>query len=968
MARDVDKILEEIKAKKKQATAKAEAENIIKSETEPPKTEKNPISEGGMNALSRFMNEDEPKAEPPKEREAVTENGREETSPKKSDDYIDEKFVQFFTQQVIVTKSPEETSNVDIKKKKGGFFKRKYITDSLSLNVDKRQAENSAKSAAAASQSTGEIKRAAADNIARIMAKKRREAEKPTKESSSKKADIDKIIGEIKPSKTARYKKVDEKAEKTANAEPVRAETAPSKDELKKPLPAETAVKTAKPAEKSDNGKAAEKTEAKDIPPTDDNTVKPKTAKRADADALVREILARKRTAKPAPKNTKPAAEPAVSSGRGDIISRIYTSVTETSAPDITGYIPIDEPETDKADEKTAALRAENTDFEPKEILPGDDEDESEYREEEIKIKYFPTGEFARHTETDGDNIIEELFGFKRTLSVRMAVGVVCGIALMLYNIMGNGGWGLPKAVSPLENPIVYYIVAAVIFAVCLIVYLPTVISGFTASKKAPRSDTFVSLSAVLSMIQLLCGIAFAKSAEVEGMTIFAAYTCFGLVFNAMGKMISTDTIIKNMKLANVPDGINAGYIIEDEEAVRKLSRSLDEKLPSVLVSRKTGAISNFIESGFSVHAGEYTARKAALLSYAITLVCFGLGIIRTDSVIGGIICRAGAAALQIPLSHTLVSSVPSALMQKSLEKVGALINGPQGVERLSKTTHVSFDAKHLFPEGTIVLHGIKMFEKERIDLAILYRASVLIKECEVLRPVFMEVIAGRTNILPEVQSCEYIECQGYVAWVNNMRVILGNRNLMANYDIDLPPVETEAAHTQMGRKTMYLAVGGKLFGMFVLSYSADKSVAENLDKLVQKGVSIILTSNDFNIDSRLVEKVYGIREDYINVLNRKETALMKGFTEYAPESEAALAHLDSLPSLVAGFYRAESTKSSESACNLIQIIAVLLCAVLSVLFTFNTTLPTLSVLSVALIGFAFMGITMLAAFIKRYQ
>ena len=128
------------------------------------------------------------------------------------------------------------------------------------------------------------------------------------------------------------------------------------------------------------------------------------------------------------------------------------------------------------------------------------------------------------------------------------------------------------------------------------------------------------------------------------------------------------------------------------------------------------------------------------------------------------------------------------------------------------------------------------------------------------------------------------------------------------------------------------------------------------------------MTSNDFNIDSRLVEKVYGIREDYINVLNRKETALMKGFTEYAPESEAALAHLDSLPSLVAGFYRAESTKSSESACNLIQIIAVLLCAVLSVLFTFNTTLPTLSVLSVALIGFAFMGITMLAAFIKRYQ
>ncbi|MBP0980501.1 MAG: hypothetical protein J6Q18_02950, partial [Oscillospiraceae bacterium] len=49
--------------------------------------------------------------------------------------------MKFFTQSVIVTKSPEETSELQVKRKKGGFFKRKYITDSLSLNIETLEEE-----------------------------------------------------------------------------------------------------------------------------------------------------------------------------------------------------------------------------------------------------------------------------------------------------------------------------------------------------------------------------------------------------------------------------------------------------------------------------------------------------------------------------------------------------------------------------------------------------------------------------------------------------------------------------------------------------------------------------------------------------------------------------------------------------------------------------------------------------------
>jgi len=277
-------------------------------------------------------------------------------------------------------------------------------------------------------------------------------------------------------------------------------------------------------------------------------------------------------------------------------------------------------------------------------------------------------------------------------------------------------------------------------------------------------------------------------------------------------------------------------------------------------------------------------------------------------------------------------------------------------------------DAKQLFPRATVILHGIKTFEKERIDLAILYAASVLIKECDTLRPVFMEVIDGKTDILSPVDSCEYIEQQGYVSWINNNRVIIGNRTLMEKYEVDMPPVSMEARFINQGRKPVYLAVGGKLFGMFVFSYRRDNIVKENLERLTEKGVSIILSSKDFNIDPHLIEDIYGVPSDNVSVLNRKEAALLAQFTDYAEESECCVAHLDSLSSLVAGFCGAESAKRAEGVCSLIQTISVVIGAALAVMFTYSQTIMHLPLTSILLLGFGFMGIAMLTAVAKKYE
>ncbi|MEG1782261.1 MAG: hypothetical protein RR253_03320, partial [Oscillospiraceae bacterium] len=638
------------------------------------------------------------------------------------------------------------------------------------------------------------------------------------------------------------------------------------------------------------------------------------------------------------------------------MINTIFTSVIERQAQEAL-----------TKDEMTGVILPPKT---AEKISDSDEEQAILSQEEEEKPvfeEYTSKSEFLDRLDDDSEDILSELKDFKSTLSMRIILGLVCGAALFYLNLATTVKLPLPSFISPLSQPMMFYVANAIIFALVILGFLPTVISGFTSLKGAPAPDSLVSLAVVMGALQLFVMIIRAGYIDVAKTTIFAGFIAFALSFNAIGKKISTNTIIKNLSLSSTPDGINAGYIITDTDAVKRLSRTLDEKLPQILVSRKAGVITNFVSSGFSIHKSDYWAKNTAIATYIVTGVCFVMGLIISKNPVSAFCCAAGAAALQIPLSQTLVSSIPSALMQKSLEQVGALVNGWKGIDQLSKTTHVSFDAKHLFPKGTVILHGIKTFEKERIDLAIIYAASVLIEKCEVLKPVFMEVIEGKTDILYPVENCEYIQCQGYVSWIQNNRVIIGNRTLMEKYDISMPPLTLEAGFINQGRKPVYLAVGGKLFGMFVLSYSGDEIVKENLDKLISKGVNIILTSSDFNIDASLVEKIYHIPTDTVQVLNQNESTLLSSFTDYSITSEACVAHLDSLHSLVCGFCGAESARTAETICAVIQTVSVAIGAILALIFTYSQTLSHLPLPSILLLSFGWMGLSIMGAFAKKY-
>ena len=604
---DIDKILAEVRKRKEQSqnTPAAEKAAPVQQAVAVKKTEQQPailpepenrMSEKDKNTLSRFINSS---AKDEKDDELDARFEDTEYVSKKSEDYIDENFMKFFTQSVIVTKSPEETSELQVKRKKNSFFKRKYITDSLSLNIENLEAEEESKKRRKVRKEEitkdMPIVKTAGDVYAQTLDTPKEEVPvKPAKQAVQEKpaekpkvatpsSSLNSILGNDKDPESLAKRILEQRRKSQAQAEPARKE----KQEITKEI---VKLSSEQKAEEADTAKSDVKTPA----------------------------------------------------GDGGIISSIYTAVIETqaqealAADEMTGFIPEFEDDAG-ADEtvETSVVKA----------VP-----EAEEESEEVFEEYIVQSEFFDKDDDESMDIVDELIEFRQTLSMRMIVGFVCGGVLAYLNMAAAGGWPVPAFIAPDAQPLLFYIACTVIYAIAFVAFLPTVLSGFTSVRNAPAPDSLVSLGTVLALVQLMVMVVFSKSITPAEVTIFGAFVCLALAFNAMGKKIATNIIIKNLTLANVPDGINAGYIVNDADAVKRLARTLDEKVPKVLVSRKTDAITNFVQAGFSIHNSDYTARKLAIASWVVTAVCFVLGFVVSKNFATAVFCAAGAAALQITL------------------------------------------------------------------------------------------------------------------------------------------------------------------------------------------------------------------------------------------------------------------------------------------------------------------------------
>lgn len=536
--------------------------------------------------------------------------------------------------------------------------------------------------------------------------------------------------------------------------------------------------------------------------------------------------------------------------------------------------------------------------------LFGPDETDEELGDEEFEDRDYKAKE-------DRQNILTRLLKKKSVIGVQMIISIAMFTLLLLMTVF-KGTEYLPLAIA--EN-CKFFTAGCVLMFLTVITNLNIFLHGFNI-KKGINTDFPVS---VLTLAVLGQSLAFAINSDLwmnNGVFLGSALA-FAYIFSLLGKRQILVRIIDNFDFI-----INSGetYCLENIANaldVKVLGRdNLDEEDPIIKTSVKTDIPTNFMEISCKSDPSDKTVKilyPITVLLSAVLLIAVGL----LDNWGTGVNIAIAALTISTPVSLLYAMNTILSDISAELDKYGARVCGFEGAQMAAGTNAVVLEAANLFDTHGCDLHGIKVFNKTKIDDAIIYAAAVIIKTKSPLAHVFDDVIIGKKSILPKVDNVQYEEQMGTSAWVYQKKVLVGNRNLLINHGVSVPKISFEQKFTRRNRKALYLAVDGKIMAMFIVSYSADPNLKRELKKLEKTDITLIVKSNDPYINEESIANLFDLPRGYIKVMNRQASRVFEKYSDMQVEkSPAYVVHNGTAKGLISamrGALTVVSTKNSVS-------------------------------------------------------
>lgn len=132
---------------------------------------------------------------------------------------------------------------------------------------------------------------------------------------------------------------------------------------------------------------------------------------------------------------------------------------------------------------------------------------------------------------------------------------------------------------------------------------------------------------------------------------------------------------------------------------------------------------------------------------------------------------------------------------------------------------------------------------------------------------VFEQVFSEHEGELPEVEKAAFEAGNGVVGTVDGKEVLIGSRTLLTAHGVEAPEQNVESQYTTGSRQILYIAMGGELYAMFILTYNADRKKKAELQNMEMNGVSLILRSADPNLTPQFISRLFGIDATAVNVI-----------------------------------------------------------------------------------------------------
>lgn len=570
----------------------------------------------------------------------------------------------------------------------------------------------------------------------------------------------------------------------------------------------------------------------------------------------------------------------------------------------------------------------------------------------------------------DAPSIAENINAQKNKLAVRLLILVAC-FAVTSYIAIAND-FSLPvlesfTLINKRMQPDEFLFINSIFGVLAGFAAYQTVSNGL-AKFAAFRADcdTLSAMALISSILTSMVSIADSNMVRGGYVYIYVPAAIGALIFNTVGKLLIVDRTQRSFSYISGDNDRYALFIVDDEERSQNFTRGSLTDFPVLAGMQKTEVITDFLKTSYS---GDSTDRFCRIVAPIIAGAGLVIGLIAgflarpqhgstMAAICAGLSAFSACTAVCSCFAMMLVVNLPMARASKKYgEKQGAII-GFDSIDEFCDTNSVLVDGAQLFPAGSISLINIKSFPDTSIDEAIVEAASLTSQSGSILKSMFYDIIVGKTEMLNPVESYLYEDSMGLCGWINNKRVLLGNRELMQNHSIEgLPSIAKESEYTDENKIAVYLSISGQLSAMFIIELTPAYQIGEALRELEKRGIAVMVRSVDSMLSVSRLAELFDVSPSMFRLIPFRLHPDFEKTTEYTAKRPATLScsgRFASFAQLILGAGRLRGTISIGIA---MQAAAILLGILLTLTMVLLDSMAELTVTNVILYNLIFAAI-----------
>lgn len=466
----------------------------------------------------------------------------------------------------------------------------------------------------------------------------------------------------------------------------------------------------------------------------------------------------------------------------------------------------------------------------------------------------------------DAKSVAHDLRTTMRELTIRMLATGVSTAVLILASLIAESGFNANNTET--AGAVGYTILSLVLLLVAIGFCAKTILNGLKALFEfRANSDSAAAVACVAVFVQTLCTLFTPAALSMGKIHLYAGIAAGILFLNTVGKLTMLRRIHSNFRFVSSREQKYAVRVFDDYNTSLKMAGSSVISQPAIAYQQKTGFLKRFLQISYEPDPAETSSQVLAPVGLISSLLLCVVALVITKDASLAITALAASCCVCVAVMNMLAVNLPVSRLSHRLRRRGAMVSGYEGIKRMSAVNAVLVDSTELFPRGTVVLNGVKPFKQEGLEEAVLAAGTLVQQLGGPLCGVFEQVFSEHEGELPEVEKAAFEAGNGVVGTVDGKEVLIGSRTLLTAHGVEAPEQNVESQYTTGSRQILYVAMGGELYAMFILTYNADRKKKAELQNMEMNGVSLILRSADPNLTPQFISRLFGIDATAVNVI-----------------------------------------------------------------------------------------------------